>query len=858
MPVASEKVKESAGARVASTKSVKARKMRESSGSSSTAAGDQGVAGEWPEEANGVGEGGQTEFVGADAGGDGSDAVEDAGDHDATADAGIDHAEEAAATTDDDGGEPLKPPKKKASKKRKHGSTTTRGDGGEPLKPPRKKASKKGKHRSTADLGDEGDGDLGGWRPREGSNKGSEGRSKFSGWPGDDDIESEVDGSRNEGDIFSTSAALLAEIVGGGSKAAVLSSLEGHIGREAVAGNVFVILQEAPALMRSAAPDRPLLCFYQVAPIPADPAGVRRAYRVATSMPDYMVGEENPQGVMAAWEVTLIDFQPDTVLSFVSAQGWIQALKLSGSYLRFSLPHMAPVIPKMESPVTTRILQSESLGTTGVKVIGATSVAVPSFRRGSSLGSLSSVPGPTEVKKEFGGIAKHMFRLAPSVIAQAEAVAKESGSKSTFFDRASRRRDEIVLGGKTLVKLGASSTLLDIISVAAVEIYVMPLATVFASYHQRLACPINMVVMSEFVGSWKLGDSGRCLAAFANLHRRHGERKAVWRGRDYSCLMEVDKHSDAYLRNFGGEDGKIFGADVAIAEEATFNLLLLIFMLTGMRFGLQAAMIRAVERTFVYIRANDFGVGSAHSPILIRTVLVELFIQLDALRSQLLLFRCPADEAAAKSLRAELVAELDCLPNLAAGSETYLIVERLRLAERDNQIEFLMGLNAIAVVSSAGVVSVGASGSSGAVDSGAGGGGKGKGRKKRDKSLSGAAGSPSVAQRAAGPPAAAQVSAVVSVPVVGQQGASGRPAAGAGNAAAGAGSPPAAAAGRLAVLYCNQFLASSGCRFAANSGGRACRFVHQIPARASPDYAVMAARLLAMGVTPSVDFTSAV
>ena len=43
--------------------------------------------------------------TGVDAGGDGSDAVEDAGDHDATADAGFD-AEEPAATTDDDGGEP--------------------------------------------------------------------------------------------------------------------------------------------------------------------------------------------------------------------------------------------------------------------------------------------------------------------------------------------------------------------------------------------------------------------------------------------------------------------------------------------------------------------------------------------------------------------------------------------------------------------------------------------------------------------------------------------------------------------------------------------------------------------------------
>jgi hypothetical protein len=57
MPVASEKVKESAGARGASAKSVKARKTRASSGSSSTAAGDQGVAGEWAEDANGVASG---------------------------------------------------------------------------------------------------------------------------------------------------------------------------------------------------------------------------------------------------------------------------------------------------------------------------------------------------------------------------------------------------------------------------------------------------------------------------------------------------------------------------------------------------------------------------------------------------------------------------------------------------------------------------------------------------------------------------------------------------------------------------------------------------------------------------------
>ena len=44
-----------------------------------------------------------------------------------------------------------------------------------------------------------------------------------------------------------------------------------------------------------------------------------------------------------------------------------------------------------------------------------------------------------------------------------------------------------------------------------------------------------------------------------------------------------------------GEDGRILGSDVAIAEEATMNLLLLIFMLTGMRYSIQAAMIGAVS-----------------------------------------------------------------------------------------------------------------------------------------------------------------------------------------------------------------------------------------------------------------------
>ena len=56
--MATEKVKESAGVKAASKrKSVKAH-TKSPSGPSSTAAGDQGVAGEWAEDVNGVGEGG--------------------------------------------------------------------------------------------------------------------------------------------------------------------------------------------------------------------------------------------------------------------------------------------------------------------------------------------------------------------------------------------------------------------------------------------------------------------------------------------------------------------------------------------------------------------------------------------------------------------------------------------------------------------------------------------------------------------------------------------------------------------------------------------------------------------------------
>ena len=683
---------------------------------------------------------------------------------------------------------------------------------------------------------------------RESEDAGHKDQGMSAGWLDDtDDIFKEMgdDGedlaeNSSVDDIFVSSAARL-ELV---SQGAIFSSVIHGSGRDALAGCIFIILHERlPGSTGNLFP----VCLYQVAQTPKDPEGLRRAVRIATSFPD--ISSSVPSRQMSSGETTSIDFLPDTGLLFVSARGWSQAQTLSGRYLRLALPAYIFPVTFLPAPKTALTKKAHAAGT------GAASSKIPSppnriTASGSlvpklgALGSLSSVPNPSELKGGYRHLAKSMHRLAPSVIAQAEALSKEN-SKSVMFDRATRKREESVQGGKTLVKLGASIYLLEILSIAAAEVFVMPLATIAAAFHHRLSCPINMVVMAQFVGSWKLGDGGRCLSAFTNLSRAHGPIRAVWRAREYSSLQEVEVHSDIYNRYMEGEDGKILGSDVAIAEEATMNLLLLIFMLTGMRYSLQAAMIGAVGRAFAYIRVNDFGMGSPYSPILIRAVLVELFIQLDYLRSQILSYRC-ADDSHSAPLRVELIAALGDLPNLAAGSETGLILERLRLGERDTNVGYLLGLNSIAMLSPVGAVAS-VPGSLGSVlDTDLLGG---KRRKKSKGKL--ASGATAVVPAGQSPPAAV-VSAVVAqtvgspaVPVV------------AGSGSAGAGTP-VAVPGRVAVQYCHKFLSAGGCQYAAANGGRVCRFVHRVPARASPEYAWAAARLLSLGVAQSAGFMAAV
>ena len=729
-----------------------------------------------------------------------------------------------------------------------------------------KKATKESR-RVPVDLTDEDgeDGEMSGWRARD--EEIHRGRSKpSSDWPGDEDLRFEDDDWETgqvddpDDDVFELSAELLVSCAG----LAIFASVLDGVGRDALPGNIFLVLHGKSLGM---AKDGIPVSFFQVAPVPIDCEGWRRAAKVATSVPN--LGDPSATRDMVSSEVTYIDFGPDTKLSFVSVRGWAQAKALGGSQLRFAhsftTSFVAFVAPKAAAV-------EEAPGPGVVKAVaslplkaGTLDGGVGSSSLSCSLDSLSCVPVPSELKEAYRQSSDSMYRVAPSVIAQAAAMVKES-SKTVIYDRATRKREESTQAGKTMVKLGASSYLLDVISVAAAEIFVMPLSTVSATFHHRRSCPVNMVVMASFVSSWKLPDSGKCLAAFANLSRVYGPQTAVWRGREYSCLQEVEVHSETYLTLFAGHDGKIFGADVAVAKEACMNLLLLIFMLTGMRYSLQWAMIQAVERAFKFIRANDFGIYSSHSPVLIRAVLVELFVRFDELRTQILSFR-GLDEAASSALRAELISKLGSLPYVASDSETGLIVERLRLGERDTKVSFLMNLNSIAVLSP--VAAVPSASGAGSPDLSSVGDGNPKRKKKNKGSKSSLAVGVVSVQQAAGP-ASGQVGPAAVV-VVGQaagaagtgaNGGAGPRALGAGAGAAGGGHLLQTFCGRIPmrseVNYCISSLSQSGCQFAANNGGRACRWVHRIPARAHPDYAIMAAKLAARGLVPSAGFTSAV
>jgi hypothetical protein len=722
------------------------------------------------------------------------------------------------------------------------------------LKKKKTRKAAKTRHVDLTDEDEEGDGDLSGWSDREGrTGKGSGDLS--SGWPGnwdrrflrfdvDEGETSQVDDPGD--DVFELSAELLVSCAG----LAIFASVLDGAGRDASPGNIFLVLHgKSLGMAKNGVP----VSFFQVAPVPVDCEGWRRAAKVATSVPN--LGDPSVSRNMASSEVTYLDFGPDTKLSFVSVQGWAQAKSLGADHLRFAHSFMAPfvafVAPKAPASGVGKAVASLPLKS------GASGGGVGSSSLSCSLDSLSCVPVPSELKEVYRQSSESMYRVAPSVIAQAAAMVKET-SKSVIYDRATRKREESTQAGKTMVKLGASSYLLDVISVAAAEIFVMPLSTVSATFHHRLSCPVNMVVMASFVSSWKLPDSGKCLAAFANLSRVYGPQTAVWRGREYSCLQEVEVHSDTYLSLLAGHDGKIFGADVAVAKEAAMNLLLLIFMLTGMRYSLQWAMIQAVERAFKFIRANDFGIYSSHSPVLIRAVLVELFVRFDELRTQILSFR-GLDEGAS-ALRAELITKLGSLPYVTSDSETGLIVERLRLGERDTKVSFLMNLNSIAVLSP--VVAVPSGGGAGSPDLSSVGDGNPKRKKRKGSKPPVAVGVVSVQQAAGpasgqvGPAAVVVVGQAVGAAGTGANGGAGPRASGAGAGAAGGASP--ANLLRSEVNYCISSLSQSGCQFAANNGGRACRWVHQIPARAHPDYAIMAAKLAARGLVPSAGFTAAV
>jgi hypothetical protein len=518
---------------------------------------------------------------------------------------------------------------------------------------------------------------------------------------------------------------------------------------------------------------------------------------------------------MMAAEVTTFDFEPSTVLHFVSARGWHQAESMKGKLLRFAPTFMLPVVH-----FVPRLTVSASDTTDFLPAAFVKKAPVASDLAGSALGSLASVPCRSELRGQYHGTANVMFRVAPAVIENAEALVKEGG-KAAFYDRMTRKRDESAALGKTLIKLGMCQYVVDVVSVAAAGVLCMPLQTISAMFHHRVLAPINMVVMSHFVASWRLPVVGVGLQAFANLSRLHGTTRAGWKSRHYSSLTETEDHSEWYLSMLNGEDGNIIGGDVDDAREAAMNVLLLIFMLTHMRYSFQLAMIQAVERAFDFIRSNDFGPNSPLSPLLIQAVLDELFFQFDMLRLRIMTFRSPDTS----QIRVELLKAFSLLPNLAPNSEIGLITERLRLDDKDTNVSVLLTPRRLAVLSSA------------------------AGLKSKDSPVKGDKGKKKAASKnklgspVVNPAAGTRTAAAAAIP----------------SATAAAGAVAGSAAGPAVVGslgHCISFCSMGGCGVAR--AGRTCRFPHTIPLKASTAYTDIAARLADRGWLPSASFAAAV
>ena len=314
------------------------------------------------------------------------------------------------------------------------------------------------------------------------------------------------------------------------------------------------------------------------------------------------------------------------------------------------------------------------------------------------------------------------------------------------------------------------------------------------------------------------------LQAFANLSRLHGVVRAGWKSRHYSSLMETEEHSEWYLSMLNGEDGNIIRGNVDDARDAAMNVLLLIFMLTHMRYSFQLAMIQAVERAFVFIRSNDFGPNSPLSPLLIQAVLDELFFQFDMLRLRIMTFRSPDTS----QIRIELLKAFSLLPNLAPNSEIGLITERLRLDDKDTNVSVLLTPRGLAVLSSAAGLKSGAAKDSPIK------GDKGKKKAAAKNKL----GSP-VANPAAGKGTAAAAATPSTTAAAGAV------------AGAAAGSPVAGSLG-----HCISFCSMGGCGVVR--AGRVCKFPHTIPLKASTAYTDIAARLADRGWLPSASFAAAV
>ena len=448
--------------------------------------------------------------------------------------------------------------------------------------------------------------------------------------------------------------------------------------REVTSGCIFIV---APP---DTAQDRHIHEWYQIVAMPEDQAEVRCAVKVMSSLGDTAVTLNK----LAAAQMTRVEFAPMDKLCVLPGAEAVNDVMLMRTLVSWApLSYWDPVgsppnvtLPPPPAPGVKEDPRrtSSSSGPAGQDRSAQDSSRTREIR--------TSIPPVGSVKDSYRH-REFMYSVPPAVVAASLArEKKEAGEKgaSSVLSELIKVHDGTAAAPHTLKKLGMSKYILQVLSVAKSEALQATLSVVGRRFQARVYCPVDLVSLRSFVGSWMIPDDGRDVKFFMNLMDFYGSTLHTLHARPFECLEEVEEHSQVYLRLVARIDFAKFNTNLRVLHDACRNVLTAIFMLYNMRFCFQEAMLAAVSRLFEYLRLHDFGPASEYSSRFITICIRELFRSFESVRAAMMDSRGVGDEAA------EFLEELSGLPDLAAGSPICLVHADFTLRDRSGAAALLV------------------------------------------------------------------------------------------------------------------------------------------------------------------------